>query len=429
MNILFDTSALGYAFARPAFRAGISRAVEHLALSLARVCESGDATLTFCAPAWVHEAFYYTRQDTRLREMPFSYPVFQRLRDTANRTSNAAIQASTGTQKVLWRVARKANSLLERLSGNLPCSIDRGRLRDADVYHSTGIVAIPAEIRRRTGLRRFQTIYDIIPLLQPEFFSWGGEALLKGIIESLGPEDQIIAISHATKNDLCDRCGIAPERVIVTHLAADAGIFYPCGDMSRWKAVRHRYGLPDEPYVLSVATLEPRKNLDHLIRCFSQVVREAPSTDVRLVLAGAKGWDYEKIFAASGADGALRDRVTFTGRIEDEDLAALYSHASVFVYPSLYEGFGLPPLEAMQCGVPVITSNTSSLPEVVGEAGIMLAPDDADGLCQAIINVSGSSATREQMRAESLAQAAKFSWERCARETLEAYRSGNERPD
>lgn len=164
------------------------------------------------------------------------------------------------------------------------------------------------------------------------------------------------------------------------------------------------------------------KNIDHVIRCFVRLVTEEQISDLSLVLAGMKGWDYDRIFAAIEGAPQVKDRIIVTGRIDDEDLAALYSGALAFAYLSHYEGFGLPLLEAMQCGVPVITSNTSSLPEVAGNAGIMLDPTDADGLTHALLVLFQNEDIRNLMVQKSLARAQHFSWKRCAEDTIVAYK-------
>jgi glycosyltransferase involved in cell wall biosynthesis len=259
--------------------------------------------------------------------------------------------------------------------------------------------------------------------LRPDLFSWGGEAWIRRILNSITPDDWVFAISQRTKDDLLSFHPIAPERVVVTPLAADPQRFYRCDDAARRAEVRQRYGVPDAPYMLSVGTLEPRKNIPHLIRSFGELVRAERIDDLHLVLTGAKGWDHDQIFAQAGAQGELRDRIVFTGYVADDDLAPLYSGALVFVYPSLYEGFGLPPLEAMQCGTPVITSNTSSLPEVVGDGGIMVDPHDADALAGAMLHLYRDSAARADLAARAVARAGRFSWEAFAARTGEAYRA------
>ena len=160
-----------------------------------------------------------------------------------------------------------------------------------------------------------------------------------------------------------------------------------------------------------------------MIRCYAQLVANRQIGDMRLVMVGTRGWKMESIFAELEKLGPLSDRVIVTGFVPDEDLAPIYSHASMFVYPSLLEGFGLPPLEAMQCGVPVITSNTSSLPEVVGDAGIMVPPSDTDALCQAMATLFQDRELHDRLASRARERAATFSWARCAAETVEAYRA------
>jgi glycosyltransferase involved in cell wall biosynthesis len=183
--------------------------------------------------------------------------------------------------------------------------------------------------------------------------------------------------------------------------------------------VRACYGLP-ERYVFCVGTIEPRKNLTTLLEAY-QALRSR-GFNFKLVIVDKKGWLYKGFFRRLRELG-LEGEVVFPGFIPDEDLPALYSAAELFVFPSLYKGFGLPPLEAMACGTPVIASNASSLPEVVEEAGIMVEPRDVSGLTEAMRRVLTDEGKRREMREKGLRQAARFSWERTAQETLEVYRS------
>jgi len=212
-----------------------------------------------------------------------------------------------------------------------------------------------------------------------------------------------------------DRCSVAP-------LAA-APSFRPVSDLAAIAATRARYGIPEGEYFLSLAAPQPRKNLAHLIRCFFRLLDEHHLPDTYLVLAGSKdlGWMYDEIFTAAESSLKHRSRVIFTGYVADEDLAALYSGAVALVYPSLYEGFGLPALEAMACGTAVITSNTTALPEVVGNAGLVVDPTDADELCEAMLTVVEDDEVRQELGRRGLKRAAEFSWERCAEETARVY--------
>jgi glycosyltransferase involved in cell wall biosynthesis len=299
--------------------------------------------------------------------------------------------------------------------------VSKSELEDVDIFHSP-FYPLPEITQRQPRLRRFLTVYDLIALLQPELFEHNVVKLMRQILASLTPSDWVLCISEATRRDLLAfRPDLDPARVIVTHLAA-AGHFRPEPRADQWPSLKRKYNLPDEPYALTLSTLEPRKNIAQVIRCYARLVAEGQVGEMRLVMVGTRGWKMESIFQELKKLGSVSERVVVTGFVPDEDLAPIYSHASMFVYPSLLEGFGLPPLEAMQCGVPVITSNTSSLPEVVGEAGIMVPPTDADALCQAMATLFQDRELRDRLAGRARERAATFSWERCASETVAAYR-------
>lgn len=246
--------------------------------------------------------------------------------------------------------------------------------------------------------------------------------MIKNVIDSIDSETWVLSISQATKDDLCSyRKDIDPARVVVTPLAASE-MFYPNHDPEEQQRVRRKYNIPNGHYILSLSTLEPRKNIDHTIRCFAKLIQQEHIPDLSLVLVGTKGWNYDKIFDEVLSTPELKDHVIVTGYADDMDLSAIYSGALAFVYPSFYEGFGLPPLEAMQCGVPVITSNTSSLPEVIGDAGIMVSPTDADGLCHAMLTICRDDSLRQSLSAKALQRAGQFSWDSCLAKTIGAYR-------
>jgi glycosyltransferase involved in cell wall biosynthesis len=204
-------------------------------------------------------------------------------------------------------------------------------------------------------------------------------------------------------------------------LAAERTIFYRCEDQERIARVRRQYGIPEGPFVLGVNTPDPRKNVPHAIHAFARAAREGHGIPAAFVLTGSTGPGSDRIQQTIAEYPDLTGRIIRAGYVPDEDLAPLYSDAAVFVYSSIYEGFGLPPLEAMQCGTPVITSNTSSLPEVVGDGGVILDPDDLDGLADAILRLSRNADRREALRQRALARAATFSWESTTSRTLQAY--------
>lgn len=228
---------------------------------------------------------------------------------------------------------------------------------------------------------------------------------------------QIIAVSEASKQDIVTLLGTSAERIAVTYEGVDLDFFCPEAAKGRVGEVGARYSVR-RPYVLYVGKLEPRKNLPTLIKAFASIARQFP--DHQLVLAGNPGWDFQAIYETAACI-PLRERIRFTGFVAEADLPALYAEADLFVYPSSYEGFGFPVLEAMACGTPVITSNVSSLPEVAGDAGLLVDPLDVVALVDAMRQVLGNSMLRQQMRAKGLEQARRFTWEATARRTLQIY--------
>jgi glycosyltransferase involved in cell wall biosynthesis len=292
--------------------------------------------------------------------------------------------------------------------------------QDVDVFHST-YFPIPQVIKKKKDIVKFLTVYDLIPFLYPQFFPDEKVRQVKQALYSLSPGDFAICISQSTKNDFCNIIKFDPSRVFVVPLAASES-FFPCKEPEHIEEVKNKHGIPGGAYILSVGTLEPRKNVKQVIIAFQRLVEQEKINDLNLVLGGAKSPFYNQLFTEINIPGNLKKRIFFTGYLPDQELTPLYSGALVFVYPSLYEGFGLPPLEAMQCGVPVIASNTSSLPEVVGDAGIMTAPNDSDALCHHILKIYRSSTLRHELANKSLEQAKKFSWTKCSTQTIAAYK-------
>ncbi len=223
---------------------------------------------------------------------------------------------------------------------------------------------------------------------------------------------RVIAISQATKNDLVRHYGADPERIVVVHLGC-SNLFRPPDDPGQIAAIRACYAL-ESPYFLYIGTIQPRKNLTRLIEAFAR----AGADDALLVIAGRRGWLSEPIVRRV-AELGLTNRVRFPGYVPDADLPALLSGALAFVFPSLHEGFGMPVLEAMACGAPVLTSTTSALPEVAGDAALLVDPCDTDAIAAALRRLAADAPLRASLRARGLERAAGFTWERTARETLD----------
>ncbi len=289
-------------------------------------------------------------------------------------------------------------------------------LKGVEVFFSPHIFLSSVSKKCKTVV----TFHDLSFEKYPEFYSAGKNYWHF----SMSPEkqakkaDRIIAVSQSTKDDLVELYKINPNKIKVIYSGVNevSSIKY---QVSRESEVRKKYNLPKN-YVLYLGTLEPRKNIIGLIKAFELLKKsyKLQATSYKLVIAGAKGWLYEDIFKAANSS-SVKDDIIFTGFVDDEDKPALYNCAELFVYPSFYEGFGFPPLEAMKYGVPVITSNFSSLPEAVGDAAIIVNPYNLDELAEAIQMVLTDDNLKNILIKKGFEQVKKFSWQKCAEETLE----------
>jgi glycosyltransferase involved in cell wall biosynthesis len=264
------------------------------------------------------------------------------------------------------------------------------------------------------------TIHDLSFEHLPETFKRRSRAQLRLTVRRTARKAALIlTLSEFSRRDIIETYAVDPERVIVTPAAAPAH-FKPVVDEAKLEKVRERHGIGAN-YLLSLGSIQPRKNLTRLIEAFRWLRKSRPDDKPpQLVIAGKRGWLDDEIFRTAQQDG-LNESVKFVGYVPDEDLPALYSGALCFVYPSYFEGFGLPVLEAMQCGAPVIAGNQTSLPEVAGDAALLFDPFDTRALGEAIARVIDHSDYRAELRAKGLKRAAEFSWIATARLTLKAY--------
>ncbi len=263
------------------------------------------------------------------------------------------------------------------------------------------------------------TIHDIISLLFPETIPFASRMFYsKWMPFSYRKASKIITISQSTKRDIVRVLGIPESKITVIPLGFDKKM-EERQSKNKIEEVKKKYHLPQN-YLLHIGTLEPRKNLDFLIDVFAEVIQKDDKNDLHLVITGKKGWYYEGLFEKV-KNLSLEKRVIFTGYIDEEDKAAIYQGARIFTFPSIYEGFGLPPLEAMAAGIPVISSNTSSMPEVIGDAGILISPYDKSAWVKAICDVDSSEKLRSEMIRKNLDQVKKFSWDKTAEKTIEIY--------
>jgi glycosyltransferase involved in cell wall biosynthesis len=366
----------------------LSPAVDHRA-GIGRYTHELVTALTALDSAQEYRAFYTAPRGDERPDPPLDRLPMRALRLTAR----------------AWRL----RVLLAHLAG---VTLDR-YVPPCDLFHATDYVLPPLR-RARTVL----TIYDLTFHFFPEHHQPLNRWYLSLMLPPLARRaDALIAISESTRRDMTRWLGIPAASVAVIPLGVNAH-FRPIQDAAELARVRARYDLPAR-FILYLGTIEPRKNLLTLLDAYRALVAREDATPP-LAIAGRAGWRAQPVFARVRAYG-LERRVRFCDWIAEMDEPALLSAATVFVYPSFYEGFGLPPLEAMACGAPVICSNASSLPEVVADAGILFDPHNAAALADALARVLSDERLCADLRARGWAQARRFTWERAARATLAVY--------
>lgn len=305
-------------------------------------------------------------------------------------------------QTILWHRLRLPLSV-EVLTGPL------------DIFHAPNFLLPP--VRRACTL---VTIHDLAFLVRPQFaFPDLQRFLTQAVPRSLARADHILADSEASRQDAIRLFGLAPERITVVGAGVEKR-FRRLEKASLYE-IHKKYSLPESPFVLCVSTLEPRKNLDGLVRAFA-AARKRAELDHHLVIAGGKGWLYESIFSEVKRLQA-GDFVHFLGFVDDTDLPALYNLSELFAFPSHYEGFGLPVLEALACGRPVLCTDTSSLPEITGDAARLIPTGDEAALTEALAELLTDEAALAELARRGPVQAAPWTWEAAARRLNTVYRA------
>jgi glycosyltransferase involved in cell wall biosynthesis len=332
-------------------------------------------------------------------------------RRTILRTPNFRIKSATISDVWLARLWHRLRLPLavETLAGT------------QDLFHATDFVLPPTSRRSRTLL----TVHDLSFIRDPDSATPQLRRYLNTVVpQSVARAHHVLADSLATKDDLIELYNTPSDKITVLYSGVDFR-FAPEKQRGEEERIRQRYKLGHQPFILSLGTLQPRKNYGRLISAFGRVADVSRWIDGKpvfhnLVIVGKQGWLFDSIKADVARLG-IRTRVIFPGYADDQDLPALYRAADLFVFPSLYEGFGLPPLEAMACGTPVVTSNVSSLPEVVGDAGLTVDPTDIYALADTMGRALQDTYLRQQMIERGLARAAEFTWLRAARQLLQVY--------
>lgn len=304
---------------------------------------------------------------------------------------------------------RRLTQLWQRLRLPLPVEVFTGPL---DLLHAPDFVVPP------TCAPSIVTVHDLSFLIYPQFSVPSMVRYLSAAVpRAVQRAALVLADSEATRHDLHRLLHTPPEKVAVVYPGV-SDAFRPL-PLEQCEPVRRRLDLPRN-FVLFVSTLSPRKNVVRLVEAFARVTQSGDWPDLALVLAGQPGWLYEDIFAAIERL-QLGERVQVRGFVDDNDLPAMYNLARVYAYPSIYEGFGLPALEALACGTPLVTAQNSSLPEVVGDAAVLVQAEDVSAIAEAIMRLLGDAALRERLRAAGPQQARQFTWTRAAAQLLACY--------
>lgn len=406
-RLLYDLTVLGSGIRRNSSRAGIHRFALEVFRALAG--RMGDSL-----------AGYSSEPSDSFRALRVEGVAPGRWDGTALQRLASRVLMHTG-KGFLYGICRSLSGLDEWVR-EPDTAMPISRLRQHDAWFSPHHIHFPRGVWHGAPGFRMATVFDLLPLDHPEWFA-GPEAEKMGLFfqraEAAGMH--VATISQFVRDGILAR-GFPAERVHIISCAADRSVFRPRGaeEVAR---VLAGFGIPaGTPYFVVLNTIEPRKNVEAAFRFFTTACRSGLPDDVLLLVAGAKGWkqdDIENRAMNAGCGGRIR----MLGYVPDDQLPGLLSGAHGLLYPTLGEGFGLPPLEAMSCGIPAVASNLDSLPEVVGKGGILLDPRNEDAWARALLELSGSPGLREDISRRALAEAGKFSWESSADALLEVLRS------
>lgn len=366
------------------------------------------------------ELKHVTITDPRWSHVEFNYPLKRlRLKVTA---AWLRLKSENEKKKSLFRltgiICCRAIKIIVGLLDDVvySCKVVSS-LKDnrVDIYLGTSTYFYPYFFL--SPVKKAGILYDLVWKLYPGTMEFGNKIRMKLFtLRNMKKMDLLVSISENTKKDARELLGIT-TRIDAIPLAADPAIFYPSSRQSV-TAIRKKHGITKK-YILSVCTLEPRKNLTALLKAYQAM----PSRrDYQLVLVGMTGWVIDDLFTDI-ASSDIRDNILITGYVPNDELAPLYTGAELFVFPSLYEGFGLPVLEAMQCKCPVISSNSSSIPEVAGDAAVLIDPEDAGALSAAMEDVLTNQWLRKNLSRMGLKRSQLFSWEKAARTLLKSLES------
>jgi len=359
-----------------------------------------DARLTYHQRAGIGRYTLFLLDELAKADQENRYTIFQHRKDR-----EPLVDAPNFQRKTLYT---PVHSRLEQ-----PLLTAELLFHNLDLIHCTDFIP-----PLYSNLPSIITVHDLAFLRWPHFLTKDHATYYSQIDRGVRHARHVIVPSHSTKNDVIGQLGVPESKISVIYEAA-ASLYRPLPLAETQAAVSRRFSIPTN-YILFVSTIEPRKNIGGLLQAFHHLRTKYNLLDTALVLAGKQGWLYEKVYETVDELG-LQDSTFFVGRVSDEDLHQLYVGARCHVHPAFYEGFGLPPLEAMACGTPTVVSNTSSLPEVVGDAALMFDPTNWEEMAVAIRRLLVDDDLHAEMREKGLQRSAVFTWSRAAAETLQVY--------
>lgn len=418
INVLFDATILENGVAKSAARSGIYFVAYNILLELIKRDEFNIEL--YCAPDKLHKIQEFIKADENLCKLKvaeyskldnlLSHWEFLKYKNKKNK-ENKIIRVGI---KTILNCIKFIHENKYKFNKNNEYQI---LYKDFDIFFSP-FEAIPRDIKNIDHIKKYTILYDLMPILFPEFYPGmkSKDFWYNKLLTSLNKEDQYFAISEYTKQDFIKHIEDINSEHITT-IPLSTGLKYErVNEQSKIDAVREKYKIPQgKKYLFSLCTLEPRKNLIFAVKNFIEFIHRNNIDDFVFVLGGAH-WDIfiQKLNEAIDDAEKYKDKIIKIGYVDDEDMSSLYSGAEMFVFPSIYEGFGMPILEAMQCGCPVITSNVTSMPEVLGDCGIQINPQDNEDLINAFHKMYFDKKFREECINNGLERAKEFTWEKCA---------------
>lgn len=409
MNVLFDATWIGSHYKKEMMHGGL-RVIHELTKRL----ESSPEIDLFYASNKYDLAIIHNIQ-AYIKDHKYAAPIDK----IGNNT--------TAFSRLMHAVDKKLNRFFKKKLG-IPFSLDvslfdRRVLEKMDIYHSA-LEAIPDEIKRYTNVKRVFTSHDLMPFTRPDLAPASFKEVLQPAYQSIDGHTKVICVSEFTKSELLNfRKDLKESQVEVVYLGADREIFSPNQSKELFEGICKKYGFSFEKYFLCLNRNQKYKNTEHIIEAYINLINQYSLTDIGLVLIGT----FDSLESKNLTFNKYKNynNIHFIEFVPDGELSVFYSNAICFVYMSLYEGFGLPILEAMQCGAPVISSNCASLPEVVGSAGICIDPFDKDLLSSQMELVLANIDLQKQLASNSIDRSRFFSWEKNVLQTKEVYKKAS----